>query len=66
MDRHLRPWHGGVSVLMRANWSGLVQNLSLVADAEVVTGGNAVILSIRTGAAGTTYVKEVDIEYSVI
>ena len=43
-----------------------MQNLTFVADAEVLTGGNAVILPIRTGAAGTTDVKDVDIEYSVI
>jgi hypothetical protein len=46
--------------------TGLVQNLSLVAEAEVVSGGNAVILTIKTGAAGTTDVKYVDIDYSVI
>ena len=40
--------------------------VTLVSDAEVVTGGNAVILTIKTGAAGTTDVKYVDIDYSVI
>ena len=45
---------------------GLVQNLALVATAEVITGGNAVILSIRTGATATTDVKDVDIDYVVI
>lgn len=45
---------------------GLVQHLTLRSDAEVITGGNALILSVRAGASATTDVKDVDIEYSVI
>ena len=45
---------------------GLIQNLTLRSDAEVITGGNALILSVRAGASATTDVKDVDIEYSVI
>jgi hypothetical protein len=45
---------------------GLIQNLTLRSDAEVITGGNSLILSIRGGSTATTDVKDVDIEYSVI
>ena len=45
---------------------GLIQNLTLRSDTEVITGGNALILSVRAGASATTDVKDVDIEYSVI
>ena len=46
--------------------TGLVQNLTLKATAEVISGGNALMLHIRTGASATTDLKDVDIEYSVV
>lgn len=45
---------------------GLIQNLTFRADAEVITGGNSLILSIRPRASATTDVKNVDIDYNVI
>ncbi len=54
------------TTLSRSDQDRLVQNLTFVNTVEVVTGGNAVILSIRAGVAGTTDVKDVDIEYSVV
>ena len=46
--------------------TGLVQNLSLAATAEVLTAPNAIILSIRSGSVGGTDVKDVEIEYTVL
>ena len=46
--------------------TGLVQNLSLAATAEVLTAPNAVCLSIRTGSTATTDTKDVEIEYTVL
>lgn len=56
----------GSTDLTDTDEDGLVQNLTLASDAEVVTGGNSVILAIRTGSTATTDVKDVDIEYVVI
>jgi hypothetical protein len=46
--------------------TGLVQNLTLAATAEVLTAPNAVVLSIRTGSSATTDTKDVEIEYTVL
>jgi hypothetical protein len=45
---------------------GLVQNLTLKATAEVISGGNALMLHIRTGATASTDLKDVDIEHTVL
>jgi hypothetical protein len=52
--------------LVDTDEAGLVQNLTLVSDAEVITGGNSFILAIRAGSTATTDVKDVDIEYVVL
>ncbi len=46
--------------------TGLVQQLTLKATAEVISGGNALMLHIRTGPTATTDVKDVNIEYTVL
>jgi hypothetical protein len=52
--------------LTTSDQAGLVQNLTIENTAEVLTGGNSLIFSIRNAAAGTVDIKDIDIEYRVI